>query len=145
MTNPELIAKAKTAKTVEELLALAKENNVPMTEEEGKDLFAQLNPKAGELSDDELDNVAGGGCGSDSKPDKYYYRYKQDDLVGSGRANCSIHVPGGCDHLFDARIHFHTSDTLSSPWTMTCIHCGKSVDGSGDPYNINGDHIVPIG
>ena len=32
------------------------------TEEEAKAYFEQLHPKTGELSDDELDNVAGGGC-----------------------------------------------------------------------------------
>ena len=31
--TPELIAKAKTAKSAEELLALAKDNNVELTEE----------------------------------------------------------------------------------------------------------------
>ena len=58
----ELIAKAKEAKTVEELMALAKENNVAITEEDAKMYFEVLHPKTGELSDDELDNVAGGGC-----------------------------------------------------------------------------------
>ena len=35
----ELIAKAKTAKSAEELLALAKDNNVELTEEEAKTYF----------------------------------------------------------------------------------------------------------
>lgn len=67
--TPEMIEKAKAAKSVEELLALAKENNFEMNEEEAKTYFAQLNPKSGELDDDDLDNVAGGGCG-----DKYEYK-----------------------------------------------------------------------
>ena len=58
----ELIAKAKKAKSVEELMALAKENNVAITEEDAKMYFEVLHPKTGELSDEELDNVAGGGC-----------------------------------------------------------------------------------
>ncbi len=62
MTREELILKAKEAKSAEELLALAKENGMEMTEEEANAYFAQLNPVSGELSDDELDNVAGGGC-----------------------------------------------------------------------------------
>ena len=33
-----------------------------LTEEEAKTYFDQLHPQTGELSDDELDNVAGGGC-----------------------------------------------------------------------------------
>lgn len=60
--NKELLAKAKEAKTPEELLALAKENGIEMTAEEAQKIFAQLHSQSGELSDDELDNVAGGGC-----------------------------------------------------------------------------------
>ena len=59
---------AKTAKSVEELLALAKEHKFEMNEEEAKAYFAKLNPKSGELDDDDLDNVAGGGCGADDDP-----------------------------------------------------------------------------
>ena len=61
----ELIEKAKLAKSVGELFALAKENGIELTEEEANTYFAQLNPKKGELGDDELDSVAGGGkCGT---------------------------------------------------------------------------------
>ena len=63
---PELIAKAKTAKSAEELLELAKANNVELTETEAKTYFAQLNAN-GAVSDDELDAVAGGGCGETYK------------------------------------------------------------------------------
>lgn len=68
MTNftPEMIEKAKTAKSVEELLPLAKENGIELTAEEAKMCFGQLHPASGELSDEELDNVAGGGCQSAS-------------------------------------------------------------------------------
>lgn len=58
--NNELIAKAKKTATVEELLVLAKENQVELSEEDAKMYFELLHPKTGELSDDELDNVAGG-------------------------------------------------------------------------------------
>ena len=60
--NKELLAKAKETKTPEELLALAKENGAELTEESAKAYFDRLHPQTGELSDDELDNVAGGGC-----------------------------------------------------------------------------------
>lgn len=68
MTNltPELIEKAKTAKSAEELLAMAKENSVTLTVEEANAYYAQLNPEMGELDDDDLDNVSGGGCGGGS-------------------------------------------------------------------------------
>ena len=60
--NQELLAKAKQAKNPDELMSLAKENGIEMTEESAKAYFEQLHPKTGELADDELDNVAGGGC-----------------------------------------------------------------------------------
>ena len=54
MLKEEMIAKAKEARSVEELITLAKANNVELTEEEAKAYFAQLNPKSGALDDDEL-------------------------------------------------------------------------------------------
>ena len=57
--SKELIEKAKTAKTAEELLAMAKAENIELSAEEAEKAFAELN-KTGELSDEELNNVAGG-------------------------------------------------------------------------------------
>lgn len=62
--TPEMIEKAKSAVSTNELLALAKENGYEMTEGEAKICFEQLNPPCGELGNDELDNVSGGGCSS---------------------------------------------------------------------------------
>lgn len=61
----ELIEKAKEAKTVEELLDIAKGENVELTAENAAKLYADLHT-SGELSDEELDNVSG-GCGDDDK------------------------------------------------------------------------------
>ena len=57
----EQLTKAKSAKSVEELLALAKENGVELSEEEAKKYYAEWH-REGELSDEELQNVSGGGC-----------------------------------------------------------------------------------
>lgn len=57
-----MIEKAKATKSAEELLELARAAGVEMTAEEAKTYFAQLNPKSGELDDDDLDAVAGGAC-----------------------------------------------------------------------------------
>jgi predicted ribosomally synthesized peptide with nif11-like leader len=62
--TPELIAKAKAAKSAEELLALAKENGIELTEEDAKTCFEQLHANR-EISDDELEAVAGGGACQD--------------------------------------------------------------------------------
>ena len=57
--SKELLEKAKTAKTAEELLEMAKAENIELSAEEAEKAFAELN-KTGELSDEELNNVAGG-------------------------------------------------------------------------------------
>ena len=62
--TPELIAKAKAAKSAEELLELAKENDIELTEDEAKICFEQLHANA-EISDDELEAVSGGGICQD--------------------------------------------------------------------------------
>ena len=59
--SKELLEKAKTAKSAEELLAMTKAENIELTEEQAAKALAEIN-KAGELSDEELDNVTG-GCG----------------------------------------------------------------------------------
>ena len=57
----EMIEKAKTAKSAEELLEMAKTEKIELTAEQAAKAFAELN-KTGELSDEELDNVSG-SCG----------------------------------------------------------------------------------
>ena len=64
--SKELIEKAKTAKTAEELLEMAKEESIEMSAEQAKEYFVTIHA-SGELSDEELDNVSG-GCGSGDEP-----------------------------------------------------------------------------
>ncbi|MGN0483431.1 MAG: hypothetical protein ACI4HI_07750 [Lachnospiraceae bacterium] len=59
--SKDILAKAKQTGSVEELLALAKENELELTQEQAEEYFVKLH-QTGELADDELDNVAGGGC-----------------------------------------------------------------------------------
>lgn len=63
--SKSLYEQARGAKSAEELISLAKTAGIDLGEENAKQLFAQLN-RSGELSDDELNNVAGGGCKSSS-------------------------------------------------------------------------------
>ena len=64
--SKELLEKAKTAKSAEELLAMSKAEGFELPEGEAKTVFSKLN-KTGELSDEELNNVSG-GCGSGDEP-----------------------------------------------------------------------------
>lgn len=65
--NKGLLEKAKAAKSAEELLEMAKAENIEMTAEDAEKAFADLH-KTGELSDEELDNVSGGGVCNDHGP-----------------------------------------------------------------------------
>ena len=56
----EILKKASQCRNAEELLALAKENSIAITLEEANELFAMMNSNLGELSENELDSVAGG-------------------------------------------------------------------------------------
>ena len=94
--NQELIIKAKAAKSVEELLELAKASNVELSEEQAREYFAKLNPTKGELSDDELDDVSGGGCG-ESKT-KYCPNCNSElRMISEGTGNFSMKFYYLCD------------------------------------------------
>ncbi|MDO4338246.1 MAG: Nif11-like leader peptide family RiPP precursor [Eubacteriales bacterium] len=54
----EQLEKAKQAKSAEELLALAKENGIELTEEKARAFYGKLSSE--ELADEELENAVGG-------------------------------------------------------------------------------------
>ena len=61
----EMLRIAKSAKSPEELISLAKEKGIELSSEQANDCFAKLSRKDGELGDDELDDVSGGrNCGT---------------------------------------------------------------------------------
>ena len=85
--TPELIAKAKAAKSVEEFLELAKANNVGLTETEAKTYFAQLGAN-GAVVDDELENVSGGfNCGDENDSEADSTDSNLDMNIGNEKNN----------------------------------------------------------
>lgn len=78
--TPELVEKAKKTETAQELIALAQENGIELSREEA-DGYIERFHAVGELSDEELDNVAGGGCYLEGK----YY----DNLIVTHQYGCS--------------------------------------------------------
>ena len=58
----EVLKAAKGTGSVEELQKLAKENGMELDAVQAEEMYARLHPVTQELSDDELDNVSGGGC-----------------------------------------------------------------------------------
>lgn len=82
--NAEMVKKAKTAKSADELLKIAKENGINLTFDEANTYFAQLNSTSDELSDDELVNVSGGCNNSSGKEeDNDDYEDKNQWLIFS--------------------------------------------------------------
>ena len=82
--NAEMIKKAKTAKSADELLKIAKENGINLTFDEANTYFAQLSSTSDELSDDELVNVSGGCNNSSGKEeDNDDYEDKNQWLIFS--------------------------------------------------------------
>lgn len=68
LTKEQLI-KAKSAKNAGELIALAKENGIGLTAEDAAKYFAELH-REGDVSDEELENVSGGGFFCDAADGK---------------------------------------------------------------------------
>ena len=110
--TPEMIEKAKAAKSAEELLEVAKAGGIEMTADEAATYFAQLNPKFGELDDDDLDNVAGGACGN-----------KGVDVMDITGAEDQFH---GC---------FKCGKCGSTSWTTDISTYSSCVGSAG--YNLN--------
>ena len=111
--SKELLEKAKTAKSAEELLEMAKTENINFTAEEAAKAFAELN-KTGELSDEELDNVAGGGCGDSNKSGdtpKYSVGQRGCTCVGPNKVYYVIEeVLPKVDGTYQYRIRYEGSD-----------------------------------
>jgi predicted ribosomally synthesized peptide with nif11-like leader len=56
----EQIEKIKDCKTAEEIIVVAKSEGFEITSEQAEELLKMLFPPNGEISDEELDNIAGG-------------------------------------------------------------------------------------
>ena len=145
MTNftPEMIAKAKTAASPEELLELAKADSMELSSEEATAYFAQLNPKMGELDDDELGVVAGGGCGS-KKKDTTPRRYGFDLNVST-----KVYFEPKCPECKKVRYlqglwdygsvvnhgFLYWVDQAGDKWELECKVYHKIGTFTGDPAN----------
>lgn len=102
--TPELLQKARAAKTAEQLQALAKEQGMDITPEQAREYFDRLH-KTGELADDELDNVSGGCAAGNPKrppmPANYccgLFSRKRDGEAGCG--TCKYADSAGKDKYY---------------------------------------------
>ena len=115
--SKELLEKAQTAKSPEELIQMAKTENIDLSAEEAAKAFAELH-KSGEISDEELDNVAG-GCGKEEIPEP---KYKIGDMVISSRG-FPCHT---CGIYRDFQItEVHRSPDGKHTYSIACPECGE--------------------
>ena len=84
----EMMEKAKTAKSMQELLEMATAENIELSAEEAEKAFAELH-KTGELSDDELDNVSA-GCYESGDTPKFSVGQHVGVCAGRGHAPARI-------------------------------------------------------
>ena len=122
----ELIAKARAAKSAEELIALAKANNLEITETDAKTYFEQLNAN-GTLSDEELDVVAGGCGGEGEKKEEV-----KDTSLKSGdrvKVNARACVTCGCRYG-------NYSPSFDNYYIVYCERCGSIIVSSFNPIHI---------
>ena len=111
----EQIVKAKTAKSVEELITLAKAEGIEATEEEIKAKFDAMH-KEGEIADEELNNVDGGSiCESCKRPHAVQMAYAEDGAVVCPKCK------GGLDYCCS---QIDPNDDKYDP--AYCSHCHLS-------------------
>ena len=137
MELKDMMEKAKEAKNPNELLALAKEADIEMSPQEAEENFALLNKK-GELSDEELDNVAGGGC--DTSVGGKSYTVVSSGLncfTGQYEANyrvTSVSFMIGSEPLnyeYDGPLYAPDNQKLRETWlSFTSLKEGKQQCGS---------------
>ena len=126
--SKELFKKAKQAKTAEELLAMAKAENIEMTAEQAAKAFAELN-KTGELSDEELENAAGGvGCGGDYEPSGETPKFHVGDRlaqilppVGRKIAVRVTYVSSVKSYMYGVNVFTYTTEDISNKDSFTDV------------------------
>ncbi len=80
--NEEMFAKLQKARTVEEIIAIAKEYGKEVTAQKAQELLDQLGGAVGELSDDALDAVAGGVSSTPLRAEGGNMKSAEDRRVG---------------------------------------------------------------
>lgn len=121
----EYIKKARAAKDSAQLLELAKAEGYAMSQAEADALFAKLHASTGELADEELEAVAGGGCSNgymSCSIDGHYYRLVDDRSDSCSRLVCRACGGGRGNHR--AGCYLLKDDNELRDYCLCCIHCG---------------------
>ena len=119
MEDKEIITKLKSCKTVDELKTVGKEIGYELTDDEAKNYLERF-AKSGELSDNELSSVSGGGC-SKWRNGRAYSGNPDYWLITTIGNSCSLWVKGGQNfglkHTCCSCEHIDTPN----PFTYFCL------------------------
>lgn len=116
----ELLKKAREAESVEKLLSLAKENKIELSKEKAEKIFTRLHNDDGELGEDELSSVSGGGCSELSIP-----KYAIGHYVKLKDYRYNI-WKGACDCKFNCWIvRGYNYDYFGREYELVCANCGN--------------------
>ena len=127
--------KVKQVASPEELLQLAKSEKIELTEENAKTLFDSLHAE-GELSDTELDAVAGGGCGD---PEYIIPTYSEGQVVAvKSNHRCDV---CGCEFGKIIRVFrgYCNSSECRYDYTLICTSCGNQFEVSEKKIQLGSD------
>lgn len=127
----EVLEKAKNAKSAEGLLALAKENNISLTEDEAVSFFNRLAPANREIDDGELDNVSGGGCSSVSEEMNEPKFNVGDHVMLQGRTTCGPNYKSSnCNSPYlVVKNYFYTNQYM---YGIMCPYCNIYMEVQED-------------
>ena len=121
--TPEMIDKAKAAKSAEELLEIAKANGVELTAEEVKTYFEQIHANS-TISDDDLTAVTGGGdCFTDNE-DSANLTYGAKDRVRILNGNRCPKCHSDCGVVV---ANASGSSRSSAPYSVMCTGCSVII------------------
>ena len=114
----EQLEKGKQAQSVEEFLALARESGITLTEEEAAKYYAGLH-NGGELFDDELGNISGGGCDDD------FYDWINSVEVSCNPASGKYFCPNCDDGSHELSYYGYDYDDSACYEKYKCESCAK--------------------
>lgn len=126
--TPEILEKVQkamlSAKSPGDIAAIAKENGIGISDERAAELFAR-SQKSGELSDDELGNVTGGGC---YNADGYLLTticYRCEHYVPGSNPIGSPNTCGSCSYWHSYAVYTDIPSMFGIP--LVCEHPANRV------------------
>lgn len=115
--SKEIVEQAKVCKTAQELLDIAKDNDLELSAEEAEYVLQKFSE--GELADEELDNVAGGQEGCSQRQTYPYKEWERQDQV---------------EFIFKEGDHVEVYPIMAKAWTAGCKVVSLKIGGSSGAY-----------